>query len=74
MTSFQAHFSTRRADDQPIPFPAHRIEHPNIDRRHDGIPDTLRSFGLTDRRMHQLARALGCLGHFDSEDDDPRAA
>ncbi|MCH2147833.1 MAG: hypothetical protein MK095_00170 [Phycisphaerales bacterium] len=73
MTSFQTHVSTR-LDGQPIPFPVHRIEHSNIDRGHDGLPDTLRSLGLTDRRMLQLARALGCLGHFDSEDDDPRAA
>lgn len=75
MTSFQTHFNTRHAgSDQPIPFPAHRIPRRDIGSTRDRFLGVIRSHGLPDRRMYQLARALRCLGHFDSEGDSPRAA
>lgn len=55
----------------PIPFPG---------RMHDcaAPADSIRFAGLAlelaDRRMQQLADALGCLGYFDDDGDDPRAA
>jgi hypothetical protein len=75
MTSFPAYFNTHHTGgDQPIPFPAHQIPCRNIGGTRDRFLGVIRSHGLPDRRMYQLARALRCLGHFDSEGDAPRAA
>jgi hypothetical protein len=48
-------------------------------RRNPGTPavaeDVLAALEEVSRKMEDLARSLGCLGHFDDDDDDrPRAA
>ncbi|MHC4416589.1 MAG: hypothetical protein ACYS0G_15055 [Planctomycetota bacterium] len=38
------------------------------------MSDVLGALESVSRRMEDLARALGCLGYFDDDDDRPRAA
>jgi len=41
------------------------------------VPSTeevLKALDDVSRRMETLARSLGCLGHFDDDDQGPRAA
>lgn len=58
---------------EPIPFP--RSPRPDRETEQERAPDVLYAFEQVSRRMEDLARALGCLGHFDDDDDDrPRAA
>ena len=41
------------------------------------VPSTeavLKALDDVSRRMEVLARSLGCLGHFDDDDEGPRAA
>ena len=64
-----------------IPFPG-----PDLPRQRDDAgesepedpdsgPDVMAAFNEVSRRMIDLARALGCPGYFDDEDDDrPTAA
>ncbi len=40
----------------------------------DETSDVLYAFERVSRRMEDLARTLGCLGFFDDDDDQPRAA
>lgn len=55
----------------PIPFPGRMYECA-------ATPDSVRfaelALELADRRMQQLADALGCLGYFEDDGDGPRAA
>ncbi|MCH2133945.1 MAG: hypothetical protein MK116_09365 [Phycisphaerales bacterium] len=58
----------------PIPFPveaARRLRR-NAQVIHEMTGRTART--LADRRMHVLARRLGCLGHFELDGDEPTAA
>jgi len=58
----------------PIPFPGKELRDTMLPRQRDSVQLALLAIGLADRRMKQLARTLGCLGHFESDEDGPRAA
>ena len=72
MMQFRQDNTTRdRMVRNPLPFPGRF--------RDDVEPvDSIRFAGLAlelaDRRMQQLADALGCLGYFEDDGDGPRAA
>ena len=55
----------------PLPFPG-RIR--DVVESVDSIRFAGLAMELADRRMQQLADALGCLGYFEDDGDGPRAA
>lgn len=70
--------------DEPIPFPVEQARHRTLsphDRRAlemAGLPtsaeDVLAALDTMSRRIDDLARELNVMGHFDGDDDGPRAA
>jgi len=70
-----------RADLRVIPFPGcdagsdgARSGGPSPQRFAETADDLLQSLETMSRRIGDLARELHCLGHFDDDDDRPRAA
>jgi len=70
-------------DPAPLPFPATdngaTVDGSSSDWMHAaGLPQSARqvlnSIDRMSRRIEDLARELNCLGHFDNDDDRPRAA
>jgi hypothetical protein len=59
---------------QAIPFPRSRPEPGSDEAANRSLTDALGALEAVSRRMEDLARALGCLGYFDDDDDRPRAA
>ena len=60
---------------EAIPFPqAQWPPEPEAADAADPVSDALEALDLVSRRMKDLAKALGCLGYFDDDDDRPRAA
>jgi hypothetical protein len=63
----------------PIPFPADLAEKlseqsgdaASLRESAEGVFDAIDNMS---RRIEDLARELNCLGYFDDDDDDPRAA
>lgn len=66
------HVNWSRMD--PIPFPREHAGNAVPPRQLDSMQFALLALGLADRRMKHLARTLGCLGYFESDEDGPRAA
>ena len=54
----------------PIPFPGLQ----DAIQGADSVRIAAVALELADRRMQQLANALGCLGYFEDDGDGPRAA
>jgi hypothetical protein len=73
-----------RSASEPIPFPAdsaaRQQAEPQRERKFDltFLPDSaeqvLEAIEHMSRRIDDLARELNCLGHFDDDDDGPKAA
>ena len=60
---------------EAIPFPQPQgSPEPGAEDAADSVADALQALDSVSRRMRDLARALGCLGYFDDDDDRPRAA
>ncbi|MHC4776663.1 MAG: hypothetical protein ACYTBR_15555 [Planctomycetota bacterium] len=60
---------------EAIPFPqAQWPPESDAEDAADSVSDALQALESVSRRMKDLARALGCLGYFDDDDDRPRAA
>ena len=74
MTSFHLQDDMNWPGTGPIPFPTGKARESMLPRHRDSVQLALLAVGLADRRMKQLARTLGCLGHFESDEDGPRAA
>ena len=58
----------------PIPFPGIASRDGGRSSSVDSVQFAHLSMTLADRRMQNLARLLGCLGHFEEDEDGPRAA
>ena len=59
---------------QPLPFPVEAARFLQGEHR---ILDAARrsaAWAFRDRRMNVLARELGCLGHYETDPDEPNAA
>lgn len=74
MSTFHVHDDMNWPKAGPIPFPSKDVRDSMLPRQRDSVQYALLALGLADRRMKQLARTLGCLGHFESGEDGPRAA
>ena len=61
-------------DGNPIPFPGIASRDGNRGSAPDSVQFAHMAMTLADRRMQHLARMLDCLGHFDGDEDGPRAA
>jgi hypothetical protein len=61
-------------DGNPIPFPGIASRDGNPGPTVDSVQFAHRAMAMADRRMQHLARMLDCLGHFDGDEDGPRAA
>jgi hypothetical protein len=75
-------YRDKQNDDQPIdpiPFPADLADKlaeqgndaTDLRESAEGVFDAIENMS---RRIEDLARELNCLGYFDDDDDDPRAA
>ena len=70
----------RDAAPLPIPFPAPAASAvparpaPDLTQWPASTDDVLEAFTSMSRRIKDLARELKCLGYFDDDDDQPRAA
>jgi hypothetical protein len=71
----------RDAAPPPIPFPAAQAEDavparpaPDLTQWPASTDDVLEAFTSMSRRIKDLARELKCLGYFDDDHDQPRAA
>lgn len=54
----------------PLPFPTEMLGQPLSDRCRDLVPEKHQE----NRRMESLAKRFHCLGFFDDDDHQPRAA
>lgn len=66
-----------RRDLTPLKPAAHRDDPDQAEDILGQVPSTeevLKALDDVSRRMEVLARSLGCLGHFDDDDEGPRAA
>ena len=73
----RGHHETLKPDwthGNPIPFPGIASRDGGRGSSVDSVQLAHLAMTLADRRMLNLARLLGCLGHFEEDEGGPRAA